>query len=229
MSRAGLLSQPSAGLMRNAMTKRTKNDAQSDFGDVEKAAAGDARAEMAGEKAVDNETLYQPGHDWKRGAVRVSDLLPKFLDPIYARKGMASSALTASWPELAGPMFADCTLIETIQWPHQRDNGSPSYQGGVLVVRVDGPQAIYLQHEERQIIERVNQFFGFHAITRIKIVQAPIARKAKPEKPTLPDLSPSQDRKLRECVVHFEDPALNEAVLAMGRGVLQRLLTIKKS
>lgn len=212
------------------MTKRLKTEAQLGPGNAAKAAASNASTKTAATiNIVGNETHDQPGRDWKRGPVRVSDLLPKFLDPIYARKGMASSALSAAWPELAGAMFSDCTLIETIQWPHQRDNGSPSFQGGVLVVRVDGPKAIYLQHEEHQIIERVNQFFGFHAITRLKIVQAPIHRKAKPVKPALPALSASQDRKLRECVLHFEDPALNEAVLAMGRGVLQRLLAEKKS
>lgn len=171
--------------------------------------------------------IYRPGKNWKRGAVPVSDLLPKLIDPICARKGLASSALVASWPDLAGAMFADCTVPEKIQWPNQRSNGTPSYQGGILVIRVDGPKAIYLQHEEHQIIQRVNQFFGFSAITRLKIVQAPIARNTKPESAPLPELSAEQDEKLRAYIDDFDDPALNDAVLKMGRGILRKALSSK--
>ncbi|MEO0923996.1 MAG: DciA family protein [Pseudomonadota bacterium] len=171
--------------------------------------------------------IYEASSDWKRGSVPVSDLLPKLIDPICARKGLASSALLAAWPSLAGAEFADCTMPDKIQWPHQTASGNPSYQGGVLVLRVDGPKAIYLQHEEHQIIQRVNQFFGFMAIERLKIVQAPINRTARAEKPALPPLSDRQEQKLRECIAEFEDGALDEAVLSLGRGVLRSAISKK--
>lgn len=170
---------------------------------------------------------YRPGQDWRRGPVPLTDLLPKLVDPIYARKGLASSALAAAWPDLAGTAFADCTMVEAIQWPHQRRDGGPSYRGGVLTVRVDGPKTIYLQHEERQILERVNRFFGFAAIGRLKIVQAPVSRAKKPPAAALAELTPQQDRRLRDCVAEFSDPRLNEAILDIGRGVLRRALSGK--
>lgn len=172
----------------------------------------------------DKQDIYQAGADWKRGPISVSDLLPQLVDPIYASKGLSSSALIAAWPDLAGSSFVDCTMIETIKWPYQRSNGDPSYQGGILVIRVDGPKAVYLQHEEQQIIQRVNQFFGFSAITRLKITQGPISRTKKIARKKLPQLSERQEKKLRDCIGGFDDPNLNEAVLKMGRGVLQRAL-----
>lgn len=170
---------------------------------------------------------YQAGADWKRGAVPLSDLLPKLVDPIYANKGLSSSALIAAWPELAGASFANCSMIETIKWPHQRSNGEPSFQGGILIVRVDGPKAIYLQHEEKQIIQRVNRFFGFSAIDRLKITQGAISRSRKAEPIPMPDLSKKQEKKLRECINELDDPDLNDAVLKLGKGVLQRALSKK--
>lgn len=170
---------------------------------------------------------YIAGADWKRGAIPLCDLLPKLVDPIYADKGLSSSALIAAWPDLVGSSFADCTMIETIKWPHQRSNGEPSFQGGILIVRVDGPKAVYLQHEEQQIIQRVNQFFGFSAITRLKITQGAISRNKPIARKKLPSLSRTQEKKLRDCVSEFDDTDLNEAVIKLGQGVLQRALSKK--
>lgn len=168
------------------------------------------------------------GRDWRRGSVALSDLLPKLIDPICARKGLASSALIAAWPDLVGTTFADCTLPDKIDWPHQTSEGQISYRGGTLVVRVDGPKAVYFQHEEHQILQRVNQFFGFVAIDRLKIVQAPIERTKKSAQEKLPSLSSNQEQKLRECVVEFDDPDLDAAILKMGKGVLRRELSKRR-
>ncbi|MEP4705503.1 MAG: DciA family protein [Hyphomicrobiales bacterium] len=194
--------------------------------DEPQSAKDDVKSEMSLEQRR-LQGYYQAGFDWKRGAVPVSDLLPKLVDPIYAGKGLSSSALIAAWPELVGPSFVDCAMIESIKWPYQKSTGETSYQGGILVVRVDGPKAVYLQHEERQILERVNQFFGFSAITRLKITQGSISKIKKIAREKLPNLSKTQEAKLRDCVAEFDDPDLNEAVLKLGQGVLQRALSNK--
>ncbi|MEM8837961.1 MAG: DciA family protein [Pseudomonadota bacterium] len=181
------------------------------------------------EKAAEREQrkrdgVYEAGRDWKRGSVAIGDLLGKVADPLCARRGFASSALLKAWPDLIGAHFSDCTLPEKIQW-----NNDPLYgQTGVLTIRIDGPRGVYLQHEEYQIIERINRFFGFNAIHQIKIVQGPIARRTHNHKPDLPDLTPQQDRQLRGFIQEFDDPALQAAVTAMGRGVLRRVLRDKK-
>lgn len=176
---------------------------------------------------LENPQSSQPGRDWRRGCVRISDLIPNLMDPICSKRGIASSALLGAWPDIIGSTFAEETVPEKIQWPYKRSNGEQSYRGGVLVVRVDGPKAIYLQHEEAQIIQRLNQFFGFSAIERLKVVQTSIQRKRKTESPELPPLTEKQDRQLVEFITEFDDKALNDAVLKMGRGVLRRTLLEK--
>ena len=176
------------------------------------------------DKAQKDKAQAAAAKDWKRGAMPLDALLPPLLDPIYARKGLASSALIAAWPDLVGTAFAECSMVETIQWPMQRGNGAPSFQSGVLVVRVDGPKALYLQHEEHQILQRINQFLGFPALARLKLIQAPIYRKEKQKPAPLPPLSAAQDEKLRHYIPRFDDPKLDQAMLAMGRAVLQRTL-----
>ena len=56
--------------------------------------------------------------------------------------------------------------------------------GGVLVLHVAGAAALELQHSELQILERINGFFGYPAITRLRLIQAPPLRSsARPERP----------------------------------------------
>jgi hypothetical protein len=47
---------------------------------------------------------------------------------------------------------------------------------GTLVLRVEGPAAIEIQHLAEVICERVNRFLGWRAIERIAFRQAPLRR-----------------------------------------------------
>ncbi|MEL6289347.1 MAG: DciA family protein, partial [Pseudomonadota bacterium] len=49
-----------------------------------------------------------------------------------------------------------------------------SHVAGTLVLRVDGPLALELQHRSAQLIERINRYFGYRAIAALRILQAPL-------------------------------------------------------
>ena len=61
--------------------------------------------------------------------------------------------------------------------PDRRRRRRP--QPGTLVLRVEGPAAIEIQHLTGVILERVNRFFGWQAVDRLAIRQAPLSRRAK--------------------------------------------------
>ncbi len=55
------------------------------------------------------------------------------------------------------------------------------------MLRVEGPRAIEVQHRVGQILERVNLYFGYRAITEMRILQAPVAKTApRPASPKPP-------------------------------------------
>ena len=70
---------------------------------------------------------------------------------------------------------------ERIAWPrpqtHADAEPGETEGGAVLHIRVEGPQAIEVQHRSGEIIERVNRMFGFAAIAKVRILQAPLARR----------------------------------------------------
>src|SRR6185295_19195441 len=91
----------------------------------------------------------------RRGPVMLAELVGKVIDPGTKRRGFGTTDLIAAWPEVVGPRYADCTRPEKIVWPKSEDmEGAPA----LLVLRVDGPRAIFVQHEAAQIVERVNAF-----------------------------------------------------------------------
>ena len=59
--------------------------------------------------------------------------------------------------------------------------------GATLVLRVDGGPRLDVQYKARQIIERINAYFGYAAIAELRIVQAPVEREAAacaPDRPS---------------------------------------------
>ena len=109
------------------------------------------------------------------------------LDPAARARGFATAAMLADWPAIVGAELARFTMPDRVVWPRHRDDDGETvrYQGrreegAVLVLRVDGPRAIEVQHRSRQILERVNGHFGYRAVAEMRILQAPVVRKPAP-------------------------------------------------
>jgi len=151
-----------------------------------------------------------------RGPVALTEIVGKVLDPVVARRGLASADLIAAWPGIAGAGLAAWTAPERIVWPRGEANAS---QPGVLMLRVDGPRAVYVQHELPQIIERVNAFFGYRAVGRVRIVQGSVAHIEKDPVPVA-TVAPEDAARLEQTLAEVEDEPLKAALGRLGRGVL---------
>jgi hypothetical protein len=153
----------------------------------------------------------------RRSAVPLSALVGQVLDPVIAKRGFATADLIAAWPEIVGSRFADCTAPEKIVWPRGEDSaGMP----GVLVLRVDGPRAVLVQHETGQIAERVNAFLGYGAVGQVRIVQAPVAKRERPGITQAPALTASQESAVGEAVADVNSDRLRAALTRLGRAII---------
>ena len=89
----------------------------------------------------------------------------------FARYGFAQSELVGRWPEIAGEALALVSAPERIKYP--RGSGENAQKsGGTLVVRAAPGRALELQYAVPAIIERINRFLGYGAVSAVKIVQA---------------------------------------------------------
>ena len=87
---------------------------------------------------------------------------------------------------------------------------------GTLILRVEGPAAIEIQHSTNVICERVNQFLGWRAIARIALrarrrCGARHANRASPD--------PAAVARLAESLPGIADDELRQALARLGVAV----------
>ncbi|NNG03950.1 MAG: DUF721 domain-containing protein [Inquilinus sp.] len=126
----------------------------------------------------------------------------------------ALGALLEEWPHIVGPALADRTLPEKLDFPRgQRD-------GGVLHLRVAPADALEIQHDTPRILERLNGHFGYRAVERLRLVQAPPTprRPAKRRRPG----PPIDTEELAAAVDCVDDPELRERLARLGRALSSR-------
>ncbi len=112
----------------------------------------------------------------------VSAYVPSLTRKAFEKYGFATASLLTDWASIVGADVASYTTPERLKWPRGVDayaeveEGAERRPGATLVVRVDGPRAIELQHKTHQIIDRINASFGYRAVAELRFVQAPIYR-----------------------------------------------------
>jgi hypothetical protein len=139
----------------------------------------------------------------------VADVLGEALKDAFAKQGFASVELVTRWPEIVGNEIAAHAQPERIRWP-RRPQAGHTPEPGTLMLRVEGPAALEIQHQPEIILERVNQFFGWRAVGALRLRQAPLLRRAARRAPREPDaeavarvatgLSGIKDEKLRQAL-----------------------------
>ena len=111
----------------------------------------------------------------------LSVLLSDVFSEAYAKQGFAARELVTRWAEIAGPEIARHSEPLKIQWPRPVE-GQPQ-EPATLVLRVEGPMALEIQHASDVLLQRVNRFFGWSAVGRLALRQAPLSRRERPKAP----------------------------------------------
>jgi hypothetical protein len=145
----------------------------------------------------------------------LSVLLSDVFSDAYAKQGFAARELVTRWAEIAGPKIARHSEPLKIQWPRPVE-GQPQ-EPATLVLRVEGPMALEIQHESDVLLQRVNRFFGWSAVGRLALRQAPLSRRERPKVPSAPD--PKSIAKVAETLSAIEDEELRAALARLGASI----------
>src|SRR5262249_35055512 len=104
----------------------------------------------------------------------LSLLLSDVFSDAYARQGFAARELVTRWAEIGGADVAAHSEPLKLQWPRPVQ-GQPQ-EPATLVLKVEGPTALEIQHKSDLILQRVNRFFGWSAVGKLALRQAPLSR-----------------------------------------------------
>src|ERR1051325_9428410 len=125
---------------------------------------------------------------------------------VFSRAGFSDPSLILHWREIAGEETA------RIASPIRFTEGA---QGGILTLKAEPGAALFLQHESRALIARLNAFLGRPAVSRIRFVQAPLIRR--PERPSKPQSGPVASLPERDPAKGYRGPEAVRAALLRDR------------
>ncbi|HEY9451681.1 MAG TPA: DciA family protein [Bradyrhizobium sp.] len=145
----------------------------------------------------------------------LSVLLGDVFSDVYAKQGFASRELVTRWAEIAGAEIAAHSEPLKMQWPRPVE-GQP-HEPATLVLRVEGPMALEIQHSSDVILQRVNRFFGWSAVGRLALRQAPLSRRKGPVPARAPD--PKSVARVAETLTAIEDDELRAALARLGAAI----------
>jgi hypothetical protein len=168
----------------------------------------------ANTKAAKPKAGLKPYERPRGGQARaISDLMPEVGRTAFRRFGFVQSSVVTRWPEIVGTRHARVCTPESIRFaPGEKHDG-------ILQLVVVAAHAPLIQHVIPEIVERVNRFFGYNAVARVKIrqgeVKPPPASAAKTAPPSLKPIPMELGESLRD----IGDPELRAVLESLARSM----------
>ena len=154
-------------------------------------------------------------NDGPRGgdARAIADLMPAIGATSFRKFGFIQSAIVTRWADIVGEKFGAITRPDALRFPQGQK------AEGTLHLTIAGAHAPMLQHVAPELIDRVNRFFGYRAVARVRMTQGLVVASI-PVAASLPPIQPA-DRS------HVEHAAAADGLRAVAddelRTVLERM------
>ncbi len=154
-------------------------------------------------------------------ATAVGKHLHRLTRKAYETHGFAYADILTQWQSIVGDELARVCKPQSIRWPRGLQHQEKGRQklGGTLTIVAAGASALELQHETPRILEKLNTYYGYGAVTTIKIVQGHVPLPDKENRPKLAPLNVDQKAILNTQLGDIEDEPLRTALKKLGTGV----------
>lgn len=109
----------------------------------------------------------------------VGAFVPKVVAAAFEKFGFHTAEIMTSWATIVGEDLARITQPEAIKWPRgsksraAADDEDARTAGATLVVATDPAFALEVSYRTRDIVDRINRYFGYRAIAQLRVVQVP--------------------------------------------------------
>ncbi len=143
----------------------------------------------------------------------ISQLMPQIGRTAFRRFGFVQSSVVSRWPEIVGETHAKVCTPESIRFP-------PGEKAeGIMQLVVVPAHAPLIQHVIPEIMERVNRFFGYQAVARIKIRQGEVKPPPDSNRPKAPPSLKAIPMELGESLRDIGDPELRTVLESLARSM----------
>ena len=152
---------------------------------------------------------------------RIGSVLKKPITRVIEQCGVSPVRLHKEWAWIIGRDLAHkCQPVnisgQKVKEKHTYKR-SDKHAGGVLHILAEGPAVTELTFREQTIVTRVNRYFGFEVITRIKVQQATGAVKAPVAAPPPAPPDPAETAKVAREFSSIPDPDLRQQLVRIAQ------------
>jgi hypothetical protein len=145
-------------------------------------------------------------------AAPVSAFIKNIVQPICKNQGFVSATIILDWEKIVGLQFARLCQAKKITFPYKMKTG------GCLHVTASSAMALAISYEKQMILEKVNQFYGYPAISDLRVHHQTVERtekkgtpkKAAPDKAAL---------KQNIDIVDIDYEPLRDALVKLGNSL----------
>ena len=153
----------------------------------------------------------------RRGYSRqVGSVLPPSAKKVFREYGFAEGSMIRHWKEIAGASLSRCTL--PLRLMHRKEKGEKVV---TLHLLVESAAALQVQHQIPLLIEKVNIFYGYQAVTRISLVQGRAGSQKNKEQEKETPADPATVKKIQSWTEAMQESGLKNALIRLGEEVLK--------
>lgn len=134
--------------------------------------------------------------------------------------GMMEIELLANWRDIVGETLAQYSLPQKIRFnKNERSNGL------IELVVLSGAFALEIKQREKQILEKINTYFGYSAVSKLKIIQNSSPENFLLNKKPIDNVknflvSETEQTYITELVKDIHSDKLRETLNNLGKAVL---------
>lgn len=172
------------------------------------------RPRASSSEAVGRKKPARPYERPRGGAAKpISDLMPQIGRQAFRRFGFVQSSIVTRWPEIVGEHHSKVCMPEAIRFPP----GEKSE--GILQLVVKPAHAPLIQHVIPEITERVNRFFGYKAVAKVKIRQGEVKPPDAEPRPSAPPSLKPIPMELGDSLRDIGDPELRTVLQSLAQSL----------
>ena len=140
---------------------------------------------------------------------QIGDTLPKILKTKLKKANFVEISVIKNWKEIVGDDIAkNC-------WPIKIFFSDGNNSNGKIAIKVKRGWSLEIEYKNQEIIEKLNQYFGYKAISKISIIQnfekyTVESKKKKIEKKIA-------KKKFFKEITNIKQPKLQKALLKLDK------------
>ena len=150
---------------------------------------------------------------------KIGETLTKVNKTYSSKFGKIEFLILSKWPQIVGTFFAEHSEPDKISRITDDFNefDEPIYKN-FLHVRVSPAAAVEFQHYKDTIIEKINSFFGYKAITDLRLQQNFIPKIKKSVSDNVPskDITHEEKELIKNEIKNIHNKELEKSVVNLG-------------